>query len=476
MTFERDLAWQHMDLVLRSSVAYQFAHYALGLNYEMLPADVLHQAKRCLLDTLGCAIGGYEAPGYPICEDVVKELGGSEEATVIGSGLRTTAFNATLVNSFMVRFLDYNDIGGGQHNSDSIPGILAVSEREKSGGRDLLTAVVISYELGARYSASLADWGNRGWIKDSRAGLTMPAVMGRLMGLNADQIANAIGSCACGNPVLRILDTPGEEQVMRKNLRFGWISCAAIIHCMLAKRGFTGPVRIVEGEKGINKIMYNGDMDFERMTDFRDWYIRDVRFKFHSANGGLQALSAATLAIVRANDLKPEEIATVNVKMHHGGLHRRTTSLKYPRNAEQADHSPSFVAAIAIKDRIVSPDQFRMEKFTDPGVLELMEKVTVEDDLSLPAKSPKDFGVRAARVEIITTDGRRLQHDNLAPHGLGDDPLTDEELETKFTGMAARYMGEQQIRQVFDTVWNVEKLDDINKLMKLMVFESRKPK
>ena len=131
MTFARDLAWQNIDLAYRSSIAYQFARYALSLRYQLLPQDVVHEAKRCLLDALGCAIGAYDAPGRPICEGVVKELAGPEEATVFGSGLRTSALNATLVNSFLVRFLDYNDFGGGGHNSDAISSILAVSEREK---------------------------------------------------------------------------------------------------------------------------------------------------------------------------------------------------------------------------------------------------------------------------------------------------------------------------------------------------------
>ena len=136
MTLQRDLTWETLDHLYRSSVAHQFARYALGLSYEMLPDEVVHQAKRCLLDALGCAIGAYEAPGRPVCEAVVKELGGVQEATVFGSGLRTSAPNATLVNSFLVRFLDYNDLGGGGHNSDAIPGILAVAEREKARGRD----------------------------------------------------------------------------------------------------------------------------------------------------------------------------------------------------------------------------------------------------------------------------------------------------------------------------------------------------
>lgn len=131
MTFTHDLAWKYLDLLDRSSASYQLARYATTLSYESLPPAVVHQAKRCVLDALGCAVGGYDAPGRPICEAMIKELGGVEEATVFGSGLRTSAPNATIVNSFLVRFLDANDLGGGGHNSDAIPAILAVCEREK---------------------------------------------------------------------------------------------------------------------------------------------------------------------------------------------------------------------------------------------------------------------------------------------------------------------------------------------------------
>ena len=76
MTFQRDLAWENLDLAYRSSIAHQLARYALRLNFKLLPPEVVHEAKRCLLDTLGCAIGAYDAPGRPACEGVVQELQG----------------------------------------------------------------------------------------------------------------------------------------------------------------------------------------------------------------------------------------------------------------------------------------------------------------------------------------------------------------------------------------------------------------
>lgn len=467
MTLQRELAWKTLNHLHQSSVAYQFASYALGLSYESVPDNVVHQAKRCVLDALGCAIGAYEAPGRPICEATVKELGGEEEATVFGSGLRTSAVNATLVNSFLVRFLDYNDFGGGGHNSDAIPGLLAVAEREKAGGRDFLTSVIVSYELGARFRESIkgSSLEERGWCTDIRAGLNTPPALGRLMRLTEEQIANAVGICVGHCLPLGILDADREELTMLKNLRFGFGGCHAILACMLAKRGFTGPMRIVEGQSGLRDVVLRGEMDLERLTDFSGWRILNTRHKCLSANGSSLGYLLATLSLVREHQLKPEEIAAVRIKASPREYNHTTTpAKKYPRNAENADHSAFYMTAIAIKDQTVGPEQMAPEKYADPVVQELIERITVEPDPSMPWK-----GFQGSS-EITTRDGRRLFKRIDTPHGLGDDPLSDDELENKFGEMASKYLSEAQIRKIFDTVWNVERLPDMGSLASMMVF------
>jgi 2-methylcitrate dehydratase len=464
MTFPRDLVWQNLDLVYRSSIAYQFARYSLGLTYEMLPPDVIRQAKRCLLDALGCAIGAYEAPGRSVCETVAKDLGGPEEATVFCSGLRTGVLNATLVNSFLVRYLDANDIGGGGHNSDSIPCLLAVSEREKADGRAFLTSLVISYELGARVRESCPSLMGGNWTPDVRGGLSMPPALGTLMGLNEDQIANAMGICACHSLPLGILDQDREENSMAKNLRFGFVAYNAILSCMLAKQGFTGPVRIVEGNAGIREVIANNEMDFQVLTDFSGWRILNTKFKTTCANGTTIGHLLATLSVVREHDLKPEDIESVLIRAcPRECRHTTTPAKKYPRNAESADHSAHFVNAVAIKDRDFGPESFSPENFTDPVVLDLIEKIRVEPDPAMPAHQ--------GSCVIATKDGRKFQENVDAP-GLDRIPLTDGELENKFQRMASVHMDAQRIQRLFDTVWDLEKINDMSMLTRLMALEA----
>ena len=466
MTFQRDLAWQHLDLMYRASISYQYARYGLMLKYDLIPQDVIHQAKRCVMDGLACAVGAYEAPGRPICEDVVKELGGKEEATVIGSGLRTTTLNATLVNSFLVRFLDFNDLGGGGHNTDALPAILAVAEREKKGGHDFLTAVVISYELGERVRESFM--GDEGPVaNDLRGGLTMPPALGPMMALDEGQIANAVGIVACASLPLHVLDCDLEENSMRKNLRFGWVSWDAILACMLAKKGFTGPIRVVEGQGGWKDALLP-HMNLSRLVDFSGWRILKVRHKFVPANGSSQGHLEATLALVREHDLRPEDILSVRI-MTSGreANHTTTLSKKYPRNAESADHSAFYQNAHAIKERHFGVDAMEPKRFSDPVILDLIEKITVEADPEMP------FKCLSGKSVITTKDGRKFEKHVVHPHGTGDNPLTDQELEDKFRAMANRYMPEEQIKQIIDAIWNLERLDDMGSLMRLMIFPAR---
>jgi len=468
MTFQRDLAWKNLNADYQASISHKLARYAVGVSYDMLPQDVVHQAKRCLLDALGCALGAYEAPGRPICEEAVKEIGGRPEATLFGSGLRTNALNATLYNGFLIRFLDYNDLGGGGHNSDAISSLVAVSEREKVTGRDLLTSLVISYELGQRVieSAKGLEWEENGWCFDIRGGLSMPPSLGKLMRMNEEQIANAIGLCASHTNPLGILDANLEENSMGKNLRFCLVAYQAILACILAKKGFTGPIRVVEGDSGLRQAVYRGEMDLERLTDFSGWRILRTRHKVLCTNGTNSGTVLATMAIVKEHDLKPEDILSVRIRTTpRQAAHTVTTGKKYPRTAENADHSTFYGCAFAIKERSFGPESGRPEYFTDPVILDLIEKITVEPDKSLSGYN--------AISEIITKSGLRFEKRIDTPHGLGNDPLTDGELEKKFTDMAIKYMDEKQIKKIFDTVWNTEKLDDIGKLTTLMVFPSR---
>ena len=467
MSLARDLAWQNLELVHQASISHQFARYALGLSYESLPPEVVQMAKRILLDTLTCAIGASEAPGRPMIEDVIKEIGGAPESTIFGSGLKTSAINATLINSFMVRYLDTNDMGGGGHNNEAVPSILAVAEKMKASGKDFLTSLVISYELGFRVAESVIgpNFEARGWNIDCRVGLSQPAALGRLLGLNEEQIANAIGLAGAHAPSLGILDCHREEMAMGKDMRFAFAAQHAIECCQLAKHGVTGFVRVVEGDKGFAQVLLNREMDLEKLVDFSGWRILNTSFKTICMNWTTNAHILASLALVKEHDIKPEEVARVRIRTSpRDAAHVTTFSRKYPKNAESATHSAYFGNAIVIKERALGPEQLREEKFTDPVVLDLIEKMTVEADHSFPERGPGGIS------EIWTKDGRHLEKRLEVPHGHISDPMSQAEIEDKFRRYAGIFIAPDKVRKLIDMARNVEKLGSVGELTRELVW------
>ena len=210
-----------------------------------------------------------------------------------------------------------------------------------------------------------------------------------------------------------------------------------------------------------------GSMDLEKFVDFSGWRILETRYKTLCANLSTQGHTLATLAIVKENDLNPEDVSSVRIKVSSRETqHTTTLAKKYPRNGESADHSAFYAQAIAIKERHFGPEAFVAEKYTDPVVLDLIEKITVELDPALPEHSPH------ATSEIITKDGRKFEKQLEMLHGFDDGPFSDRELEEKFTGLTQKYLSEKCTREIFDTVWSLEKLDNIDTLIKLMVFSN----
>jgi 2-methylcitrate dehydratase len=491
VSFVRDLAWQQLELEERGSISRQIARYALSLDYGAVPDDVRHQVRRCVLDAVGCAIGAYDAPGRSMVDKAFRELGGYDEATLFGSGEKVSVLHAAMQNSLLIRYLDYNDMGGGGHNSDALPSLLAVAERGRKSGMDFATAMVASYEIGGRFRDAVSalprseectvpthqasrlrpgqvpytSLEEKGWGSDLRGGLNQPPALGRLMGLDEQQIAHAIGLCLSHTLPLGVLDGHRDECTMGKNIRFGWVAHDAIIACTLARHGFTGPLRVVEAEQGMAAAVARGEIDLERLVDFSGWRMRDVRFKAIPTNGPTASHISATLALVQREGLGPQDIESVKIRCSmRESVHTTSPAKKYPRNGESADHSLFYGNAYAIKHHRFGPEAMDPSHFTDPAILSLIERITVEGDPKL---------AQYDAVSIITTcGGRTFEMQVHAPKGLGLTGLSDSELEAKFREMVEPRMPRQAADRLIDLCWNVERLDDIGELMRATRVES----
>ncbi len=464
---------------MTKTIAEHLASEAKGLTFRELPPEVVHQAKRSVLDTLGVGLGGYLSEPSQIIQSLIKEMNGPAESTVFGSGLKTSCLYATLANGVMVRYLDYMDrcfltkearIAMG-HHSESIPPILALGERQHSNGQDVITAIVLAYELLNKIVDSLGGQmgviDSRGWAPESRTPFIMALIAGRLLGLKEEQMANALALAGCFTLELGILHAGEEELTMARNLRFPYGAYSGILGALLAQKGFKGPLNVFEGHHGFDEVVAGGEMDLEKLRKPRkDWSILNTWVKRFAANGRIQGHIEATLTLVKEHGIRSEDVAEVRIKST-SRVYRQMgnpATRRYPKTTYTADHSSYYTTAIAILEGAVGPEQFSDEKLRDPKVRELADKVFVEADPKL------DEFCSPGIVEITTKKGEKYCCQVLEPKGHPMNPMTDADVEQKFRSMASKFMNERQMSRIIDVVYNLENLDDIGELLKLLIF------
>src|SRR3954469_16964045 len=176
------------------------ARWAAGLGFGGLSAEAAYQAKRFLLDSLGCALGGYQQHDVKIALEVLDEIAAIGPATVIGTGRRIDPVSASLANALMIRCMDYNDIYWKQdpsHPSDIFPAAIAGAERARSNGRELIVGLVLGHEFEMRLcEAAFPGVRERGWHHATLTAFVSPIVASRMLRLTPEQMQHAIGISA----------------------------------------------------------------------------------------------------------------------------------------------------------------------------------------------------------------------------------------------------------------------------------------
>lgn len=456
------------------SISRKWAKFATLLNYEMLPEPVVIQVKRFLFDSIGCGLGGYKVEDAEIYLKVLKEMGGVPEATVIGSGDKTSASNAAMANSLMIRAMDYNDIYWKQdpsHPSDLIPAALSPGQVFQKNGKDIIVAIVLAYEFEQRLCEfAFPGIRERKWHHATLTQLAAPAVAGKISGLNEDQMVNAIGISGCHNY------TPGVvaagHLTMMKNTVDPLAVQSGVIAAQLAAKGYIGPETIFEGKEGFVDT-FGGKFDLNILTDglgdsFR---IMECSMKAFPVEALSHSPISAVLTLVKANDINHEEIKKITVKVTYRAKDILADETKYnPTTKETADHSLPYVISAAAVDRKITPEQFSPQKIKDPAIRSMLNKVEVVADDKIESLFPK---LKAAEVDIFLNSGKKFSKWIDYPKGDYRAPMTEEELWTKFNSLADPVVTRSRQSEIGDSVMNLEKVDDIGQLMTLLISDKK---
>ena len=441
------------------SISRKLARFALSLTYDDIPESARKEAKRFLLDSVGCALAALDHEDMKQAYSYIELLGGSDQATIIGHGTRTNAPNAALMNSLLVRAMDYNDIYWKQdpsHPSDIIPAALAAGEMSEATGEDLIVGIVIAYELEMRMCLA-ANPGVRevGWHHASLTQFVSPLVAGRMLGLSEDQLVAAAG--ISGSSHFTLGGVVAGHLTNMKNTADPMATEAGVRAALLAQTGYTGSEQLFEGKEGVFEVISNVTWDPEKMLSGlgEEFMITECGYKAFPTEALTHQPITAALEVMAENEIDPHEVEQVIVKTTTRGADILSDPSKYqPTTKETADHSLPYCIAVAIAKGNVLPSDFEEEALKDPFVWELLPKIKVVADPEIDELFPK---VKRAIVSITTSNGETYSKQEDHAKGRAERPLSNAELIDKFSANAQHALSDEHLRRAVEATLTVER-------------------
>ena len=452
------------------TISQNLAEYASSLEYKDLSEDVIHEVKRRLIDSFGCALGAFESQPAQAARAMGKRGTSSDGSTLWGTAYQSTPDLAAFVNGVLVRYLDFNDTYLSKepaHPSDNISSALAVAEREKTDGKALITAIVLGYEVQCRF-CDAASLRSRGWDHVGYVSLASSILSSRLMNLEKEKIEDAIALSIVPNITLR------QTRVGELSM---WKGCAAanaarngVFAASLAKEGMTGPSEIFEGEKGFfNQVTGPFDLDISAFgKKGKNFKILETYIKYYPSEYHSQAGVEAALKL--RNKVKIGDIEEVNIETYDACVDIIAGEKEKwsPKTRETADHSLPYCVAVALYDGKVGLDQFSEERIQDSDLQSFLNKIKVKRNKEHNKQYPESF---PCLIEIKSKSGEIFSETVSYPKGHPNNPLSDREVEEKFEILNEGRVKGDKVKKLFSNIWNLENLKDMKDLSALLLFD-----
>jgi 2-methylcitrate dehydratase len=455
-----------MDYVLKF-----LTDYAESLTYEKLPNEVVHEVKRRVIDSLGCALGGYNMLPPKIARAHALEVTANPGATVLGTSHRTSAELAAFANGVMVRYLDFNDTShsrAGGHPSDNIPAVMAAAEYSGADSHALITGIVLAYEVMDRFGDYSPITINRGWDYVTYQAFSTAAGAAKVFGLGPEQMANALALAVVPNAAF------WQTRVGRLS---NWKGCAAgnagrngVFAALLAKRGLTGPDEAFAGTNGfLNQVAGGSSIELKGFGgEGRIFKLQEAKLKYYPSDYETQCAVHPALELRRELGGKVDDIEKIIVDTYRLAIAvaADTPDKWNPKTRETADHSLPYILSVAFTKGNVWLDDFTPERINDPLLRSLMPKIEVREKEEYTRAFPDSHYFR---IEVITRSGQHLVRETRYAKGHSKNPMSDAEIEDKFRRLAAPLLKPAQISNILERLWHLEEVSvpEIMSLFKL---------
>ena len=431
----------------------RLAEFAQSMRDRPLQAEVLHHAKRALIDWYAALLpGAVVAPATLLERALASELDHGSARLALGRSATPRA--AALINGSAAHTVEVDDIFRDaiyHPGAPTIAAALAAAQDAGASGAALLRAIVVGYEISTRIGAAMGRphyrfWHNTGTIGHFGAAAAAAAVYQ----LDAPRFAHALATVAT---FAAGLQQAFRMDSMSKPLHAGRAAEAGLLAALAAREGVTGSLDVIEGEAGFGRAM-GDDPDWVAAlaTLGREFHINRMTFKNHACCGHTFAAIDGALEVQRALGVAADGIAHVRVGTYRPAL--EVAGIEHPETPAQARFSIKYILAHALAHGSVRLAAFEPQRIAEPATRALMRRIEVGVDDELDAAFPAR---RAARVTIDTRDGRRASHLQPTRKGDPDLPLSDRELDEKYLELAGPVLGDAAAREQLGRLWTLER-------------------
>lgn len=469
-------------------LADRLARYCQTLCYDDGPDAVVHEVKRRVLDSLGCALGAWNAQPCRIARRIAQSSTVAGGATLWGTNHKTLPDLAAFANGTLIRYLDFNDTYLAKepaHPSDNIAAVLAVGEAARASGKRVIQAIALAYEVQCRL-CDAAALRPRGWDHVTYGPFSSALAAAKVMKLSDAQTLHAVNLAGIANVALR--QTRVGDLSMWKACAFSNAARNGVFAAMLAQQGMTGPSPIFEGEKGFMKLV-SGPLELPLFGGERgqapapggslsppfkilDTYVKHYPVEYHAQTAVEAALALRTEMIEAEGGRALERIVEIEIGSYDVAIEiiGRDPEKWQPTTRETADHSFPYCVAVALLNGKVTLHSFSSKQLRDSALHDLMKKVRVVRQPEFVGRYPETM---PTRLTVRTVSGKPYTKQVEVPLGHPRNPMSDQELEGKFRRLASGRFDRARIDRIIGFVWTLDRVKDIGTLMPLLRVRDR---
>lgn len=449
-----DTAVNHYNITQR------LAQFISHTRWEDVPKEVRHEGKRAILNFFGTAIGGCREPAIDLAIASLSEFSGGSQATIIGRSERIDTLSASFLNAASANIADFDDthIRTVIHPTAPVaPTLLALGERKKMTGEELLTAFAVGVEVECRIGNAISPMHYRkGWHITATCGILGSAgAASKALGLDEVRTVYALGNAATQSAgLVECLGT------MAKSISIGNASRNGLWSALLAQSGFTAPPHSIEGPQGLLAVMADiADMEAIVTGLGESWELTKNAYKPYPCGVVINPIIDGCLALREATETDLDHIEQVLIT--GSPLLAQRADRPEISSGREAQVSAQHAAAVTLLFGEPDSTSFTDARVQDPRVGVLRRKIVLRVDPTL--------GVEAARITLRTTDAREHTIDVKHARGGLERPLTDAELESKFESLAASRISRGARTALVDKIWTIESSANIAEILSLTI-------